>query len=58
MNTRDRIAHYLQDERDDPDLCHDDQHHADVVAMWGALAGIPSNASLTGAARVHAQRPG
>lgn len=47
MNTRDRIAHYLQDERDDPDLCHDDQHHADVVAMWGALAGIPSNAEVS-----------
>lgn len=43
--SRHYAMHYLQDERDDPDLCHDEQHHADVVAMWDALDGIPSDAS-------------
>lgn len=41
--SRHYAMHYLQDERDEPDLCHDSQHHADVVAVWDALDGLPFN---------------
>lgn len=39
--SRHYAVNYLQDERDEPDLCHDERHHADIVALWDALQGLP-----------------